>query len=130
MSLSVPNTGATAVEANRYAVITQDRLVTSWNWRQRGGNNRLVERRQEHGQHQAEQDGMDFAWAQRRPRRDRRGVAEFDDLGGDASEIPRRRLRQRFFLSRGTALAVEMVHGEFKESRFGGARGVSGRLPM
>src|SRR3954449_6576884 len=33
MSLSVPNTGATAVEANRYAVITQDRLETSWNWR-------------------------------------------------------------------------------------------------
>src|SRR5712675_2230096 len=33
MSLSVPNTGATAVEASRYAVITQDRLVTSWNWR-------------------------------------------------------------------------------------------------
>ena len=33
MSLKVPNTGATAVEANRYAVITQERLVTSWNWR-------------------------------------------------------------------------------------------------
>src|ERR1700742_630577 len=33
MSLSVPNPGATAVEASRYAVITQDRLVTSWNWR-------------------------------------------------------------------------------------------------
>src|SRR5437773_5817732 len=33
MSLSVPNTGATAVAAKRYAVITQDRLVTSWNWR-------------------------------------------------------------------------------------------------
>src|SRR5882757_7831082 len=33
MSLSVPNTGATAVEARRYAVITQDRLETSWNWR-------------------------------------------------------------------------------------------------
>src|ERR1700730_6972412 len=33
MSLSVPNTGATAVEANRYAVITQDRLLTSLNWR-------------------------------------------------------------------------------------------------
>ena len=33
MSLSVPNTGATAVEAKRYAVITQDRLETSWNWR-------------------------------------------------------------------------------------------------
>ncbi len=33
MSLSVPNTGATAVEASRYAVITQDRLETSWNWR-------------------------------------------------------------------------------------------------
>ena len=31
MSLSVPNTGATAVEASRYAVITQDRLETSWN---------------------------------------------------------------------------------------------------
>src|SRR6476659_2799427 len=33
MSLSVPNTVATAVEANRYAVITHDRLVTSWNCR-------------------------------------------------------------------------------------------------
>jgi hypothetical protein len=33
MSLSVPNTGATAVDANRYAVITHDRLVTSWNCR-------------------------------------------------------------------------------------------------
>jgi hypothetical protein len=33
MSLSVPNTGATAVEASRYAVITQERLETSWNWR-------------------------------------------------------------------------------------------------
>src|SRR5437660_12723729 len=33
MSLSGPNTGATAVAAKRYAVITQDRLVTSWNWR-------------------------------------------------------------------------------------------------
>ena len=29
----MPNTGATAVEASRYAVITQDRLETSWNWR-------------------------------------------------------------------------------------------------
>src|SRR4051812_35968545 len=33
MSLSVPNTGATAVEARRYAVITHDRLETSWNCR-------------------------------------------------------------------------------------------------
>src|SRR6266446_4760587 len=33
MSARVPNTGATAVEASRYAVITQDRLETSWNWR-------------------------------------------------------------------------------------------------
>src|ERR1700674_1709687 len=33
MSLSVPNTGATAVDANRYAVITHDRLETSWNCR-------------------------------------------------------------------------------------------------
>src|SRR5947209_5277981 len=33
MSLSVPNTGATAVEANRYAVITQERLLTSLNCR-------------------------------------------------------------------------------------------------
>src|SRR6266478_5789152 len=33
MSASVPNTGATAVEASRYAVITQERLETSWNWR-------------------------------------------------------------------------------------------------
>src|SRR5512140_1558077 len=33
MSHKVPNTGATAVEASRYAVITQDRLVTSWNSR-------------------------------------------------------------------------------------------------
>src|ERR1700686_1630292 len=33
MSLSVPNTGATAVEAKRYAVITHDRLETSWNCR-------------------------------------------------------------------------------------------------
>src|ERR1700736_6664384 len=33
MSASVPNTGATAVAANRYAVITQDRLETSWNCR-------------------------------------------------------------------------------------------------
>src|ERR1700712_3494288 len=33
MSLSVPNTGATAVEASRYAVITQDRLLTSLNCR-------------------------------------------------------------------------------------------------
>src|SRR6202140_4171558 len=33
MSLSVPNTGATAVAASRYAVITQDRLETSWNCR-------------------------------------------------------------------------------------------------
>src|SRR3954453_1099384 len=38
MSLSVPNTGATAVEASRYAVITQDRLETSWNWRPMVGN--------------------------------------------------------------------------------------------
>src|SRR5262249_20632249 len=33
MSLSVPNTGATAVDARRYAVMTQDRLETSRNWR-------------------------------------------------------------------------------------------------
>src|SRR3954453_2784168 len=33
MSLNVPNTGATAVDANRYAVITQDSEETSWNWR-------------------------------------------------------------------------------------------------
>src|ERR1043166_3336966 len=33
MSLSVPNTGATAVDASRYAVITQDSEETSWNWR-------------------------------------------------------------------------------------------------
>src|ERR1043166_6796535 len=33
MSLSVPNTGATAVDASRYTVITQDSEETSWNWR-------------------------------------------------------------------------------------------------
>src|SRR5579863_3449500 len=33
MSLNVPNTGATAVDARRYAVITHDRLETSRNWR-------------------------------------------------------------------------------------------------
>jgi hypothetical protein len=47
MSLSVPNTGATAVEASRYAVITQDRLETSWklapDGRQRRGDDGLVE---------------------------------------------------------------------------------------
>src|SRR5262249_62238552 len=38
MSLSVPNTGATAVAAKRYAVITQERLETSPNWRPSVGN--------------------------------------------------------------------------------------------
>src|SRR5215475_3051878 len=38
MSESVPNTGATAVEARRYAVITQDRLETSENCRPMVGN--------------------------------------------------------------------------------------------
>src|SRR5947209_446785 len=33
MSLRVPNTGATAVDARRYAVMTQERLATSWNCR-------------------------------------------------------------------------------------------------
>src|SRR3979411_367513 len=33
MSLSVPNTGATAVDASRYAAITHDRMETSWNCR-------------------------------------------------------------------------------------------------
>src|SRR5882724_3184106 len=38
MSLSEPNNGATAVEASKYAVITHDRLETSWNCRPMVGN--------------------------------------------------------------------------------------------
>src|SRR5436305_4021443 len=38
MSLKVPNTGATAVDARRYAVITHEREETSWNWRPMVGN--------------------------------------------------------------------------------------------
>src|SRR3954454_8051929 len=38
MSQSVPNTGATAVDASRQAVITQDMLVTPWNSRQMVGS--------------------------------------------------------------------------------------------
>ena len=48
--------------------------------RQRGRDDGLVERGQEHRQHQAHQDGADFAWRQRRRGRDRRRIADIDDL--------------------------------------------------
>ena len=50
--------------------------------RQRGCDDGLVERGQEHRQHQADQDGADLVLAQRRRRRNRRRIADVDDPVG------------------------------------------------
>ena len=76
--------------------------------RQRGGDDGLVEGGQKHRQHQAHQDGADFAWRQRRPWRDRRRVADSDDL----SRHPRLVAGESFgqCLSVGRAVPFELVH--------------------
>src|SRR5438067_10724459 len=113
MSLSVPNTGATAVEASRYAVIPGqigDIVELPADRRQRGRDNGLVESGQEHRQHQAHQDRADFAWRQRRSWQVRRRVTDVDDLSRCRRQIACGRSRQ--YLLAGRAVPFEFVHAE------------------
>ena len=81
--------------------------------RQRCRDDGLVECRQKHGQQQAHQDGADFAWGQRHLRRDRRRIAEFDDLSRQRPGIARSGRRQCLLLSRVIALPFEFVHTKY-----------------
>jgi hypothetical protein len=80
--------------------------------RQRGGDDGLVEGGQKHRQHQAHQDGADFALGQRRLGRDRRCVADLDDLGRHVRQIAGDGIGQCFLVSRFTAVPFELVHAD------------------
>ncbi len=77
--------------------MTQDEVVhvgeLPADGRQRGGDDGLVERRQEHGQQQAHQDGADFGGGQRRLH-DSRRVAGFDYFCEDPRQFLRDFVRQ------------------------------------
>ena len=114
MSLSVPNTGATAVEASRYAVITQERLETSWNWRPMVGSAVATMVWSSAARNMVSIRLIRMVWTSRGVSGARGTIGgaslEVDDFGGDARKIARGRWRQRLLVSRVTALAVEMVH--------------------
>ncbi len=78
--------------------------------RQRGGDDGLVEGGQKHRQHQAHQDGADFAWRQRRPWRDRRRVADSDDLSRHPRLAAGEGFGQCLLVGRATAVPFELVH--------------------
>src|SRR5437763_14693505 len=108
MSLSVPNTGATAVEASRYAVIPGqigDIVELPTDRRQRGRDDGLVEGDQEHRQHQAHQDGADYAPRERRSWQGRGRGTDVDDLNRILRRIAGGRFRQ--YLLAGRAVPFE-----------------------
>jgi len=80
------------------------------NGRQRRGDDGLVKCGQKHRQHQAHQDGADFAWSQRRLWGERRRIAEFDDLSGYFRQVAFDDFGQRLLVSRSTALPFKLVH--------------------
>ena len=73
MSPSFPHSGVDTVEASRYAVTTQDRWDSPCRSPamvgQRGGDDRLVERGQQHAEQQGADDQVDPALVQHRGRR-------------------------------------------------------------
>ena len=78
--------------------------------RQGGGDDGLVERRQKHRQHQADDDGADFILVQRRGRRERRRIADVDDLGRKVRNLFGDRVGQIVLVGRSTALPFEISH--------------------
>jgi hypothetical protein len=89
--------------------MTQDRLLTSLNWRRRCDDG-LVERGQEHREQQAHQDGADLVRAQRRRWRDRRRVADINDLGRDVREFAANIVWQCRLIGGLMALPLVLVH--------------------
>jgi len=80
--------------------------------RQRRGDDGLVECGQKHGQHQADQDGADFALSKRRLWGERRRVAEINDLSRHFRQVALDGFGQRLLVSRLTALPFKLVHAD------------------
>ena len=78
--------------------------------RQRGGDDGLVERGQEHRQHQAEDDGPDLVLRQRDRRRKGRSVTDADDLARKAGQFLGEVVGQCLDVGRLAALPCELVH--------------------
>ena len=78
--------------------------------RQRRRHDGLVERGQEHRQQQAHQDGANLVGAQRRRRRNRRRIADIDDLGRDARQLAADIVRQCRLVGRLAVLPLVLVH--------------------
>ena len=117
MSLSVPNTGATAVVSQEIGGDDPGEVgdvveLPADGW-ERGGDDGLVKRGQEHRQHQADQDGADFVRGQRRARRDRRRVRDRDHLGRDFRKLGVDLFGQAMGSGRETAPPFVFVHGEY-----------------
>jgi hypothetical protein len=92
--------------------MTQDRLLTSLNWRPMVGSAvaTMVECGQEHREQQAHQDGANLVRAQRRRRRDRRRIADIDDLGRNVRELAANIVWQCCLIGGLTALPLVLVH--------------------
>ena len=102
-----------------------DVLELAADGRQRGRDDGLVQRRQKHRQHQAHQDGTDFARRERDPRRNRRRVADLDDLARYPRQLARDVLGQDLLVGRSRALPFKLVHREGARRLFGFNRGVA-----
>ncbi len=76
--------------------------------RQRGRHDGLVERGEEHRQHQADDDGADLVGGQRHRRRDGRRVIDAQHLAGKAGKLVGNVVRQ--CLDVGSVLPFEFVH--------------------
>ncbi|MHC2463792.1 hypothetical protein ACVIHD_002804 [Bradyrhizobium embrapense] len=78
--------------------------------RQRGRDDGLVERGQEHRQHQADHDGADFVRIERCRGRQRRRAVQFDHLAREVRQLCGNVVRQRLLVGRKTALPFILVH--------------------
>ncbi len=91
--------------------------------RQGGRHDGLVERRQKHRQHQADDDGADFILGERRRRGERRRIADVDDLGREVGNLFGDRVGRIVLVGRSTALPFEIVHlGQCLSLRAGNPR--------
>ena len=78
--------------------------------RQRGRDNGLVERGQEHRHHQAHQDGAGLGLRQRRARRKQGRIVDREHLSRKLREFGLDRLSQSLGIGRETALPFVLVH--------------------
>ncbi len=89
---------------------TGDVMELAADGRQRGRDNGLVERGQEHRHHQAHQDGAGLGRRQRRARRKRRRIVDREHLGRKFREFGLDLFGQSLGIGRKTALPLVLVH--------------------